>query len=140
MTVHNPEFDHTAVLRPGEELEFGRYTRGVGQLREDTLVSRRHGLITATDDGFTVTSTGSYLGFTVSDRTTPSKLYIPVGVGPITIPFAEAAITFDRDIEGELQITVAGSPAADLWRSQWGPRQRTQDPSGLGQESPRRCR
>lgn len=119
VTVHNPMFDRTIVLSSGDELEFGRYTRGVGQLPENALLSRDHGLIVATVDGFTVTSTGRHLGFVVSDRATPSRLHIPCGVGPIEIPFANASISFTHDIPSTLDIEVVGSDRADEWRNAW---------------------
>lgn len=109
------------VLVPGDEQHFGRDVGGVGRIGEDRAVSRHHGVVCGTTDGFTVTSTGTRVGFVVTDRTTPSKLQIARGVGPVVVPFADCSIVVEhargRDY---LNITVHGSDSADNWAKSWG--------------------
>jgi hypothetical protein len=97
----------------------------VGRISDDAVVSRRHGVVTATEDGFEVTSTGSLVGFVVADRTTPSRLHIPCGVGPIQVPFADASVIVELDDGSDyLDVAVDGSAAAQRWSSNWGPEMR----------------
>lgn len=113
------------VLHPGDEQEFGREIEGVGAIGEDRAISRRHGIVRATTDGFTVTSTGTRVGFVVADRTTPSKLHIARGIGPITVPFADCSIVVEHKRGRDyLNVTVRGSDAADRWARSWGPEMR----------------
>jgi len=119
--IHNPQFDRSLELRPNEEIVFGRGVRDVGQLPNNSLVSRRHGLIAATETGFAVTSIGTYNGFVVRDTMTPSRLHIPVGMGPIELPFANAVVSFDHSVVGRLEIKVVGSELADRWEENWAP-------------------
>ena len=119
--VHNPQFDRTEVLEPGGTLVFGRAERGAGQLPDSALVSRRHGVIAATETGFTVESTGTYSGFVVRDTMTPSRLHLPRGVGPIEVPFTNTVNSFDHSVPGQLFVAVVESDRADTWEQNWGP-------------------
>jgi len=102
------------TLLEGEELVFGRDQGGVGRISESSAVSRRHGTVHATNAGFNVTATGSTMGFTVSDRTTPSRLTIPRGVGPVAVPFARCSLRVDyHGGFGYLNLSVSGSEQAD---------------------------
>lgn len=113
------------MLRKGETLEFGRGVGGVGRITGHRAVSARHGTIAVTSAGVAVTSTGSRTGFAVVDRTTPSRLHIARGVGPISIPFADFSIVVAHQ-EGRdfLNVKVAGSATADAWATGWGPQVR----------------
>ncbi len=126
VTITNPNVAGLSkVLEPGASLEFGREVGGVGRISDDAVVSRRHGVITATDDGFDVTSTGSLVGFVVADRTTPSRLHVPCGVGPIRVPFADSSVIVELDTGiDHLDVVVDGSAAAQRWRENWGPEMR----------------
>jgi hypothetical protein len=106
---------------PGEEVVFGRGVHDVGELPNNTLVSHRHGVIAATESGFSVTSIGTYSGFVVRDTMTPSRLHLPQGMGPIELPFANAIISFDHGVPGRIEVAVVGSDRADLWEQRWGP-------------------
>lgn len=113
------------TLHPGEELVFGRNQGGVGRISESSAVSRKHGTVQATDAGFDVTATGSTMGFTIADRTTPSRLTIPRGVGPVAIPFAQCSLIVEyQGGFGYLNLSVSGSQRADLWAGSWGPQLR----------------
>ena len=131
VTITNPGVPGLSkVLEPGTSMEFGREVGGVGRISDDAIVSRRHGVIAGTDAGFEVTSIGSLIGFVVADRTTPSRLHIPCGVGPIPVPFADASVIVELDDgRDHLDVVVESSSAADSWRSSWGPevRQRWAD-------------
>jgi hypothetical protein len=119
--IRNPQFGRAARLEPGDSLVFGRAERGAGQLPDSSLVSHRHGVIAATETGFTVESIGTYSGFVVRDTMTPSRLHLPRGVGPIEVPFANAVISFDHSVPGQLVVAVVGSERADLWEANWRP-------------------
>ena len=125
-TIVNPRFRGVpAVLRPGDEQAFGRSVGGVGRISEDQAVSRQHGIVHGTVDGFTVTSTGTRMGFVVADRTTPSKLHVPRGFGPVPVPFADCSIIVEHERGRDyVDITVSGSDLADRWAASWGPEMR----------------
>ena len=95
--ITNPnEGGATASLKPGDApFVFGRQADGAGRLRQGS-VSRLHGHISITERGFAVTSLGSKLGIVVADLTTPSVLVVPVGCGPIEVPFADARLMVDQ--------------------------------------------
>lgn len=126
VTITNPNLPGLCeVLEAGAALEFGRDVGGVGRISDDSTVSRRHGIITATEDGFEVTSVGSLRGFVVADRTTPSRTYVPCGVGPVSVPFADASVIVELDDGLDyLDVAVESSTAADQWRTSWGPEMR----------------
>lgn len=126
VTVTNPNVAGLAtVLDAGSSMEFGREVGGVGRISDDPVVSRRHGIITATDDGFEVTSIGSLVGFVVADRTTPSRLYVPCRVGPVRVPFADASVIVELDDGIDyLDVIVDASDAAQKWAANWGPEMR----------------
>lgn len=112
----------STTLLPGQELVFGRAVGGAGRISEDRAVSGKHGIVHATHEGFTVTSIGSFMGFVIADRTTPSRLVIPRGTGPIAIPFADCSIIVEHERgRDHLNLTVTGSTAADQWSQSWGP-------------------
>jgi len=119
--IYNPQFERTKDLHPGEEVVFGRGVRDAGELPNNSLVSHRHGVIAATESGFSVTSIGTYSGFVVRDTMTPSRLHIPRGIGPIGVPFANAIISFDHSVTGRLVVAVVGSELAEQWEESWGP-------------------
>jgi hypothetical protein len=109
-------------LEPGDCFEFGRDVGGVGRISEMNGVSRLHGRIDAVVDGYTVTSLGTHVGFVVADWTTPSRLHVPRGSGPVVVPFAEASIIVELDSgRDHLDVTVEGSTTADRWRDGWAP-------------------
>ena len=120
VSIYNRQFDRTKDIVPGEEVVFGREQRDVGELPNNSLVSRRHGVIAATETGFSVTSIGTYSGFVVRDTMPPSRLYVPQGMGPVELPFADAVISFDHGVPGQLHVDVVGSDRADLWEERWG--------------------
>ena len=126
ITITNPLRRGLAVtLLPGEELVFGSSQGGVGRISESSAVSRRHGTVHAANAGFSVTATGSTMGFTVADRTTPSRLTIPRGVGPVAIPFAQCSLIVEyQGGFGYLNVSVSGSEQADRWAASWGPQLR----------------
>jgi len=126
VTVTNPLAPGLASsLEPKMTMDFGRTIGGVGRISEHREVSRHHGTVVATDDGFAVTSTGTHSGFVVADRSTPSRLYIPCGVGPVSVPFADASVIVEFGEEYDyLDVKVTGSGAADRWSSAWGPEMR----------------
>lgn len=119
--IYNPQFDRTVELRPGDDIVFGRGARDAGQLPNNSLVSHRHGLVAATESGFSVTSIGTYSGFVVRDTMTPSRIHLPRGIGPIELPFANAIIGFDHSVTGQIIVTVVGSKRADQWEENWAP-------------------
>jgi hypothetical protein len=146
--------DTSAVLSAGDELQFGRDVDGVGRIiggfRRGRSVSRVHGVVHATATGYAVTSTGRYFGFTVADRTTPSRLYVPVGIGPVAVPFAESSIIIEfADLEStaehrlsraRLDVSVDGSETAWRWKTGWGVdienRWARQPHEGMGTQKP----
>src|SRR5207248_5608001 len=82
----------STLLRPGEAIAFGR-NPGPGQITADDLsVSGEHGVIVATDTRWTVTSTGTLHSFVVCDCETTSRLMMPLGAGPVAVPFARAVL------------------------------------------------
>jgi hypothetical protein len=126
VTVTNPRSPGlVSSLEPGMTLDFGRTIGGVGRISEHGEVSRHHGTVVASDDGFAVISTGTHSGFVVADRTTPSRLFVPCGVGPVSVPFADASVIVEFGEEYDyLDVRVTGSDAADRWSSAWGPEMR----------------
>lgn len=122
--ILNPTWNGPEVrLEPGDELLFGRDQGGAGRIGSDLTraVSRHHGTVRATDDGFTVRATGSHVGVVVRDRSTPSELHVPSGVGPITVPFRSCSIVLDENMPiARLDLEVTGSPPADRWHERWG--------------------
>ena len=126
VTVTNPQSPGLVVsLEPEMAMDFGRAVGGVGRISDHREVSRTHGTVVATHAGFAVISTGTHSGFVVADRTTPSRLYVPCGVGPVSVPFAEASVIVEfGDAFDYLDVTVTGSDAADQWSSAWGPEMR----------------
>jgi len=126
VTVTNPRSPGlVSLLEPEMAMDFGRTIGGVGRISGHREVSRHHGTVVASDDGFAVISTGTHSGFVVADRTTPSRLYIPCGVGPVSVPFSVASVIVEFGEEYDyLDVTVTGSDAADRWSSAWGPEMR----------------
>ncbi len=124
--VTNHRSGHQPVtLDDGDILEFGRTVGGVGRISEDPAVSRVHGIIEATSDGFFVSASGSQVGITVADRTTPSKLVVPRGVGPVLVPFRDCSIIVELpDDRAYLNVSVEGCESADRWAESWGPEMR----------------
>jgi len=122
IVVTNPDYDGPRRrLAVGDSQPFGREVGGVGRLGDDPTISRCHGVVVATEHGFTVEATGTFTGVTVRDRVTPSRLHIPNGVGPVDIPFRNCTISVDSDAgPARLDIEVIGSPRADTWATQWG--------------------
>lgn len=84
--------DRSYSVSAGETFAFGR--AGVpGLLGEsDSTVSRTHGLISNYVDRWEVTSVGSYVGFLMHDIESAATLEVPVGIGPIGVPFTSVMI------------------------------------------------
>lgn len=121
------------ALGPGDQLAFGRNS-GPGQVAADhRSVSGRHGLIDVDDRGWSVTSTGSLYSFSVYDVETPSRLYIPLGAGPVQVPFAHAVIAIEiLDRRYVLQVDSVGAAGwANSWRSVRDHDPRRRDPEPL---------
>lgn len=92
----------------------------MGLLGPGRSISRQHAIIEATELGFTVSATGSQIGVIVSDRTTPSRLYVPCGMRSIDVPFASSYVTVETGADRPgVRVDVAGSPRAERWRAGW---------------------
>lgn len=92
---------------------------GPGQLTStDLAVSGRHGRLDATDDAWTVTSLGSIHSFSVGTTPRPRRApFIPVGAGPVAVPFAEALVIVDVGYRRyPLVVAAEGSPG---WTTGW---------------------
>lgn len=111
------------TIAVGAEFAFGRQIGGVGRISEDPRVSRHHGLVQATAEGVSVTSTSRRNGFVVRDRATPSRLTVPRGVGPVPLPFREFSIVLEHCVGQApyLDVEVEGLERADRWHASWGP-------------------
>lgn len=108
-------------LAIGDVQVFGSAEAGLGWLGNGAAISRRHAELVVTDLGFTIEATGTFAGIEIVDRSTPSRLFVPHGVGPIDIPFRECSIVVDLDGDPiRVHIHVIGSARADLWAEQWG--------------------
>jgi hypothetical protein len=102
---------------PGAQLVIGR-DAGPGQLgAEDRTVSRRHGIITAAQDHWTVQATGTRSGLVVYDHETPSRILLSRGVGPVIVPFASASVVVEVRLR-RYAVTVEG-PGAPGWAGSW---------------------
>ncbi len=98
-------------------MPFGR-NPGPGQIASNVrAVSGDHGVVEAHEHGWSVTSTGSLYSFSVYDTESPSRLFIPLGSGPVLIPFAKGVVTIEIR-EFRFAFTVAG-PAAKGWANSW---------------------
>lgn len=110
--------DREVLVPHGQQFYFGR-DPGPGQLTTERSVSGRHGLVEAVENNWQVTSLGSLFSFTVYDVETPSRLFIPIGSGPVPVPFAEAIVAIEildqRYVFGVSTTGVRGW--ADSWRS-----------------------
>lgn len=106
------------IVRQDESFVFGR-DPGPGQITlDDRSVSGRHGLIELAGGVWQVSSTGSLYSFSVYDTETPSRLYVPLGAGPVRVPFAHAIIAIEiRDRRHAFE--VAAAPAAAGWANGW---------------------
>ena len=83
------------TVAPGEQFFFGR-DAGPGQLTpDDRRISGQHGVIAVAEQGWSVSSTASFFGFSVYDCESPSRLHVPLGAGPVPVPFAWAVISID---------------------------------------------
>jgi hypothetical protein len=118
--ITNPHVEGSVVLGPdAQPFTFGAYAEGVGCIKGPT-VSRSHGVITLTDEGFAVSAIGSRLGVVVFDLATPSMITVPMGVGPVAMPFGQARLTIDqRELDRCLVIEVSGSEACERWNAAW---------------------
>lgn len=111
--------DRDIMVVPGDPFFFGR-DPGPGQITlDDRSVSGRHGLIESKGDGWQVSSLGSLHSFSVYDVETPSRLFVPLGAGPIRVPFARAIVAVEiRDRRHVLAVEAPGAHGwADSWRS-----------------------
>jgi hypothetical protein len=107
----------TTELAPGDELAFGR-DPGPGQIAVgDRRVSGRHGVIAASEGGWAVRSTASYFGFTVYDCDSPSRLCVPLGAGPVPVPFAWAVIAVE--IRGDRHLLDVRAEDTCGWAEGW---------------------
>ena len=114
--VHVDERD-PVVLRAGEELLFGR-NPGPGKVSDDPTVSGDHGVIAATEVGWTMAALGRFFGVVVYDTETPSRLHVPRGIGPLPIPFARAAVIIEAP-GGRAAMMVEGGGFPG-WQGSWG--------------------
>jgi hypothetical protein len=126
--VTNPRRGEERVsLHDGDEFRFGRTQKGVARISGDEAVSRVHGILSVTAVGFSLVTTGSQIGVSVADRTTPSRLVIPRGVGPVPVPFRDCSIIVELGASRDyLDVLVEGSSLADSWDAAWGPQMRDQ--------------
>lgn len=109
--------DSVVHLATGEHLTFGR-NPGPGQIASNVrAVSGDHGVVEAHEHGWTVRSTGSLYSFSVYDTESPSRLFIPLGSGPVLVPFAKGVVTIEIR-EFRCAFTVEG-PAAKGWANSW---------------------
>lgn len=100
-----------AVVEDGESLDFGR-TQGKGSITEtDRTVSERHGTIHHLGETWAISSTGSFLGFSVHDVATAAAFEIPLGTGPVTVPFAHAIVVV-AGREARHALSIQGPVAA----------------------------
>ncbi|MEE9415323.1 MAG: hypothetical protein V3V01_08560 [Acidimicrobiales bacterium] len=80
------------AVEDSETLDFGR-AKGRGCITvSDRTVSEHHGTVHHFGGSWAITSTGSYLGFSVHDVATAAAFEIPLGAGPVTVPFAHAIV------------------------------------------------
>lgn len=100
---------------PGGVLAFGRNADDGLIGADDRRVSRHHGDIIAGEGGtWSLTSHG---GVVVYDHETPSRLHVPRGIGPVTIPFAKATVIIElRDTRHAFTVTSSGLPG---WDGSW---------------------
>lgn len=110
--------DRVIELSEGEELPFGR-SPGRGQISESSTVSSVHGVIHVESESWSVTSTGRFHGFTVLDVETPSRLVIPVGAGPVRVPFARAVVAVELERHRCLLEVDASTACAEGWEGAW---------------------
>jgi len=110
--------ERAVELAPGDELPFGR-APGSGHISQSPAVSKVHGLIRAGEGAWSVVSTGRYHGFTVLDGETPSRLVIPKGAGPVTVPFARAVIAVEVEHHRCLLEVDARHAGAPGWEGAW---------------------
>ncbi len=107
----------TTTVADDDEVVFGR-APGPGQITvEDSRVSSRHGAIGSTAHDWWVRSTASYSGFTVYDCDSVSKLVVPVGAGPIPVPFCWAMLAVE--FKGERYIAEVRGPGSVGWADGW---------------------
>lgn len=120
--------DNRVRIAPGERLAFGREP-GPGQITaDDRRVSGQHGVIAASASGWTVESTARFYGFTVYDCDSPSRLCVPVGGGPIVVPFASAVLAVE--LRGDRYVLEIRGPDTGRWADAWAnaPRDLGEDP------------
>lgn len=110
--------ERMVMLDQRERLEFGR-ADGPGQISESSAVSAIHGVIITSDEVWSVTSSGRFHGFSVLDVETPSRLVIPIGAGPIIVPFARAVIAVEVEHHRYLLEVDARPLAARNWAGAW---------------------
>lgn len=111
--------DRETAVDPGQSFFFGR-DAGPGQITlDDRSVSGRHGRIEALDDVWQISSLGSLYSFSVYDVETPSRLFVPIGAGPVRVPFANSIVAVEiRDRRHVLSVRASGAPKwADSWKS-----------------------
>jgi hypothetical protein len=111
--------DNSIEIQAGERADFGRAPGPLQIAPDEDRISRVHGSIQASAEGsWSVTSMGSYSGFTVFDCETPSRLHIPVKAGPLRIPFAWAILAVE--VVGDRYCLEVRGPGATGWASSWG--------------------
>lgn len=111
------EGERRFTLRSGERLEFGREEVEASITDGDRWVSRHHGTIAADERGWSVEAVGSRCGVVVYDTETPSRLHIARGVGPVTMPFAAAAVVVEA--RGRRHVLFVEGPGAPGWSGAW---------------------
>jgi hypothetical protein len=103
----------------GSSMPFGRAPGPLLIAPDDDRVSRQHGLIGSAGTYWYVHSVSPHYGFTLYDCDTPSKLYIPPGAGPLTVPFSSAIVAIEI-LGARHHFQVQGAGCAN-WASNWGP-------------------
>lgn len=103
------------TVEVGAKLCFGR-DPGPAQLAvDDPTVSRRHGFVHAFEGAWAVSSTGSRLGLLLFDRDSPSRLNVPVGAGPVTVPFEHCAVVIES--RHTRHALIVHGPGAAGWKT-----------------------
>jgi hypothetical protein len=117
----------------GSTLAFGRAPGPLTIGADDDRVSRQHGVIGSEATYWYVHSTSPHYGFVVYDCATPSRLHVPPGAGPLTIPFAAAILSIE--ILGARHHVQVQGVGCDNWGTNWGPHVRQRRPQIHGGES-----
>jgi hypothetical protein len=105
------------TVLPGEQIDFGRAPGPLQIAEREDRVSRVHGTIHCEAGRWLVSSAGTFSGFVVYDCETPSRLNIPVGAGPIMVPFAWSIVSIE--VLGDRHVLEVRAPGSPGWESSW---------------------